>query len=280
MTNEGSGAVGYTAVWTAYLRSFSDIPLSKELYELLSKREYGQQAVALQEPSIAPQYEARYKILTKLLLESGIDQVLELAAGFSGRGMTLTEKYPLRYVELDLPDVIAEKRSLVDTLRKGKLAATLQLVAGNALNQADMERAVAEFNPEKPTIILNEGLLRYLNFQEKTIVAQHVHGLLERFGGQWITPDISLATLLDLEDKVASGHTENLRRVSGKSIEGNLFDDVHHAICFFEDLGFTIERHSLLEVMDELASPAKLSIAPTDVEKMIAPAHVFVMRVA
>lgn len=49
---------------------------------------------------------------------------------------------------------------------------------------------------------------------------------------------------------------------------------------FFENLGFSVERHSFLEVMGELTSPEKLDISPQEAEKMIEPAVVFVMRLA
>ena len=51
-------------------------------------------------------------------------------------------------------------------------------------------KATRFFN-EEPIAVVNEGLLQYLDSQEKTVLGRNVHQLLKRFGGIWITPDIS-----------------------------------------------------------------------------------------
>ncbi len=280
MTSEKAfNKVGYTAVWTAYLRSFSDIPFAKKLYHELSQIEYGKESVGLQRPTMAPQYEARYKILTKLLLDSKINQVIELAAGFTGRGLALASELPITYVELEVPAVVAEKQKILKRLRVRDTIERLKLVAGNVLSMNDLNRAVAHFDSSKPIAVLNEGLMRYLTFPEKAMLATNIHELLGRHGGVWITPDISLASLLNKEDKAVAGHTERLTKITGKDVRGNLFDSVEHAQSFSEKLGFSVERHSLLEAVDELVSPQHLGISADNVIDMLAPATVFVMRV-
>ena len=45
-------------------------------------------------------------------------QVLELASGYSLRGLDLTRSSTIRYVETDLPDVVATKLALLDDVRR------------------------------------------------------------------------------------------------------------------------------------------------------------------
>ena len=61
-------------------------------------------------------FEARYKSLTQLIIQSAASQVLELASGYSLRGLDLTRSDAIRYVETDLPDVVATKVSLLEDL--------------------------------------------------------------------------------------------------------------------------------------------------------------------
>ena len=103
--------ISVTAKLAAYYRQFSDIPFATEVAKRIGAdeafdrilREHGLERDKL--TFYAPMFEARYKSLTQLILESGASQVLELASGYSLRGLDLTRNHALRYVETDLPDV-------------------------------------------------------------------------------------------------------------------------------------------------------------------------------
>ena len=90
--------ISSTAIVTSYPRIFTDIPYEKEIYEWLSN--YCNEEVTLNK-MLAPEIEARYKLTNKLLDNSGIKQVLELAAGYSSRGLIYSQKR-YNYVEMDL----------------------------------------------------------------------------------------------------------------------------------------------------------------------------------
>jgi hypothetical protein len=122
--------------------------------------------------------------------------------------------------------------------------------------------------------------MRYLNFKQKAKLATNIRTLLQEFGGYWITPDISLRTLLQKEDTAVDGHTKKLAEATGKDIESNLFDNVEHAQAFFEGLGFAVEIHRLDEIANELASPAALGMSDEYVADILAPAVTFVMRLS
>ena len=74
------GKIGKTAIMVSYGRTFTDIPYTKEIFKAL-EQEAGI-APELLIPEIAPQIEARYKLISKLLKQSGINQIFELASGF------------------------------------------------------------------------------------------------------------------------------------------------------------------------------------------------------
>lgn len=46
------------------------------------------------------------------------------------------------------------------------------------------------FDEDREIAIINEGLLRYLTFEEKKIVATNVYNML-KYNGVWITCDVT-----------------------------------------------------------------------------------------
>jgi O-methyltransferase involved in polyketide biosynthesis len=269
-----------TALAVANSRVFSDIPYAREIFTALEEieRKNGRSLYqnVLRFREVAPTYEARYKLVNKLLLESKQKQILEIASGLSPRGIFFTQQGPIQYVEMDLPDVILTKRAVLEKVRK-ELPNNLHLETGSALNLKDLEVATRHFNPNKEIAIINEGLLRYLNLDEKSAVAKNIHSLLQVFGGVWITPDITLKTGLAKENKFIS-IIENTKKVTGVDINQNAFENQDEAKKFFERLGFKVEVHSFLEVEDELVSPFKLKFSKEKVREMIGEWVVFVLK--
>jgi len=266
--------------WTvAFRRAFTDIPYSTDIFNELEKmrsEDEIQIPEELKTPAIACQFEARYKLVNRLLGLSGISQVLEIASGFSPRGLQLTDDPKIVYVEIDLPLIMAQKRKIVDAI-SSKKRENLHLIDGDATSISSLKKATIYFDPEKPIAVINEGLLRYLNFDEKTIVARNVNTLLKQFGGAWITPDITLPHVLNHENQVAKNQTKLVEKLTGIDINNNRFRDIEHAKTFFENLGFSIEDHSFMEVIDNLVSPIRLSQTRKEVESLIGDAHVFLM---
>jgi O-methyltransferase involved in polyketide biosynthesis len=290
MKKEGSyERISPTAWGVAYRRTFTDIPYSVEIFEELQeimKRTKSaaelEQLESLKYPEMTPMFEARYKLVNRLLKENNAKQILELAAGFSQRGIEMAQDPLVEYVEVDLPGVIAEKRGIVEKLiadKKIPEQQNLHINEGSALDIRDLSKAAESFRNE-PIAVVNEGLLRYLNFDEKATVARNVHELLERFGGVWITPDITLREgLFGQTDEKMKAQTDRVQKLVGVDFSKNVFDNEEAAIKFFGELGFDVERHAFTEMTDELVSPEKLGLSPDQVERLIGRWVVFVMRI-
>jgi O-methyltransferase involved in polyketide biosynthesis len=276
--------VAPTAYGVAYLRTFSDIPLTTEIFQGLSDhmQATGQTYLpgSASKDHLAPQLEARYKLVDNLIEASGMTQVIELAAGIAPRGLNLaTKNLGMNYVELDLPGVIDEKQAILASTSLVQ-PPNLTIVRGNALSEDDVTQAVKGFSKDKPIAVVNEGLMRYLSFDEKTRLAHNVYALLSAYGGAWITPDVSLRQALTREDEAASGHIDSLKKTTGIDVSQNVFEDEEHAKQFFERLGFSVERHSFLEVTNELLSPDKLGMSSEEVQRLNEPCIAFVMTIA
>jgi len=274
-----------TARMVAYRRTFTDIPYSLEIFEKLEeirkRNNYEDIPSDLKKPELAPQFEARHKLLDKLIYQTHSDQILELAAGFSSRGLSMSRENNFNYVEFELPTVIQEKRQIIKEIAEEEgfeVSNSLHFESGNVLNFKSFEKAVKYFDTSKPLVITNEGLLRYLTKDEKIKVAQNIHKILKEFGGVWITSDISLRKIFSKENKVMNNHVEKISKLTGKDIFSNRFETEEEAKNFFENLGFSIERHSFMEVYDELTSPKILHLSEQQVKDVVEDAVVYIMR--
>ena len=178
--------ISSTAIVTSYPRIFTDIPYEKEIYEWLSN--HCKDEVALYK-NMATEIEARYKLTNKLLDKSGMKQVVEIAAGYSSRGLIYSQR-GYNYVEIDLESVSKNKRTIIETL-KSTIPENLKIIGGNALRKTDYEQCEKFLKENEPVAVINEGLLRYLTFDEKRIVAENVYDLLKKHGGIWITCDVT-----------------------------------------------------------------------------------------
>jgi len=264
-----------TAWMIAYIRTFTNIPYSKEVFEACESLRESDVPEIFKSPEIAPQIEARHKLINKLLNESGINQVIELAAGLSPRGLEMTDNPNFNYIEIDLPDVYMQKKRIIEMIGKRD---NLHVRAGNAMDINTLEDGLSLLDSRENVVIINEGLLRYLNFKEKERVAKTVHEILERFGGLWITPDISLVKALETENSKTKSKIDQISKRIGINVKSNSFRDIGEALSFFEELGFSVEEHGFLEVVDELVSPERLHQTKKQAEDLIRENCVFVMK--
>lgn len=282
--------ISVTAKLAAYYRQFSDIPFAQEVAKRIDAeaafdqilREHGLQRDKL--TFYAPMFEARYKSLTQLILQSGASQVLELASGYSLRGLDLTRSDAIDYVETDLPDVIATKVSLLEDVREHHkmIPSTRHVVAvANALDLDQVRAAAARLDPRRPLTVLCEGLLMYLSRNETEQLATNIHRLLGEFaGGSWITPDFTFR----VEAKDLPPERVRLREaitgVTQRQVDVSAFQDGSDLAGFLGRLGFDFQVRSQVDETPSFSSIQALGLPPASVERMRGTLRVWVMSPA
>lgn len=273
--------IGPTAWYVASQRALSDIKYAKVVFEAIrpamesatpEEREYLKNAGT---NNLAPMFEARYKLTDKIIDHSGITQIMEIAAGLSPRGLAYTDYPDFIFVESDLPHIIREKRDIIRNITGER--PNLYLEEVDAMDGAALMHATRHF-AQQPIAIVTEGLLRYLSMDEKAAVARNIHGLLEKFGGFWVTPDVAMARQHDRRDNTP-GHQEGVLKLSGIDLQKNKFADTASGEKFMEELGFEVQRVPLMEVADELASPKAVGISMEEVRESFEGRETFVMKV-
>lgn len=264
-----------TAIVTSYPRTFTDIPYEKEIYNWLEN--HCNEEVTLNK-MLAPEIEARYKLTNKLLDKYGIKQVLELAAGYSSRGLIYSKK-GYNYIEMDLENVSKNKINLLNSIEQD-IPNNLKITSGNALRKSDFDRCEDYFKKDEPITVINEGLLRYLTFEEKRQVAQNIYDLLLKFDGIWITSDVTPKKFMDSQDKALPNFNDNLANITSRNDLNDRFEDINHVKEFFGEIGFeVVEVHKFNEVKDELYSVNKLNFIDDKIEKTLEDAIVVVMKI-
>lgn len=264
-----------TAIVTAYPRIFTDIPLEKEIYEWLSKN--CNEQVSLYK-NLAPEIEARYKLINNLLGKSKIKQVLELAAGYSSRGLIYSQE-GYNYVELDLENICNNKFNLLKDINI-KIPKDLKLVSGNALRKSSFDECEKYFKQDEPVAVINEGFLRYLSFEEKKTVAENIYHLLSKHGGVWITSDVTPKKFIKSQDNALQDFNKNVSNITSRNNLNDRFENIDHIKEFFGDIGFElVEVHNFNEVKGELYSINKLNIIDDKIEKTLEDAIVVVMKI-
>ncbi len=227
---------------------------------------------------MAPEMEARYKLINKLLNKYGIKQVLELAAGYSSRGLIYSKK-EYNYVELDLKSVSKNKKEMLQSIEKN-IPKSLNIISGNALKKDDFKKLESYFKTDEQIAVINEGLLRYLTFDEKRQVAQNIYELLSKYGGIWITSDVTPKKFIESQNNALQNFNKNVSSITSRNNLNDRFEDVNHIKKFFGNIGFElVEIHKFNEMKDELYSINELSIIDEKIEKTLEDAIVVVMKI-
>lgn len=159
------------------------------------------------------------------LLEQAIDagkvsQVIELAAGFSGRGWRMAEKYgdKITYIETDLPHMTAIKRDMLENA--GFITANHYVHEVDALaddGPQSMAALVDSLDNTKGTAIITEGLMSYMDPDTAKLLWQKISGQLKKFpAGLYLSDGYVQSEVQGLSPKV-------IKAILQRFVKGGLY---------------------------------------------------------
>jgi methyltransferase (TIGR00027 family) len=201
--------VSDTARWAAYYRALETRRPDALFRDPLAARLAGERgdAIARSLPRGANQasaWVARTVLFDRLLLAAiaeGVDTVVVLAAGFDARPYRLKLPPTLRWYEVDLPPLIAEKEALLAGERPG---CVLRRRGCDLADGPARRELFAEIGAEaRRAVIVTEGLLIYLAPQDVAALAEDLAAVpaMQR----WITDLVSPRLLQMLQRKFGKG---------------------------------------------------------------------------
>lgn len=196
--------------------------------------------------------------LLEQAIESGkVSQVIELAAGLSGRGWRMAKQYAdrLTYIETDLPAMAAVKREMLATA--GLLSNQHRVVDVDALldeGPLSLAALCKTLDPDQGLAIVTEGLLSYLNPTTAKALWLRISGQLQGFKhGLYISDGY-------IQSEVQSLSSTLIRSVLQPFVRGRLHNHYDSAKDAQEKLkahGFT---QATLHAARDLPATAKLGV--------------------
>ena len=280
-----------TAKLVAWWRTFSDIPYAKQVSELSDAYQAVRDMLdpmgvdPAQTLWGAPLLEIRYKSLMREIKSSGYKQVLELASGIALRGLAMTADPACAYVETDLPGITREKLKIVEAIT-GKAAnevrANLHFVEANVLNMKELDAATAKLDPDKPVVIVHEGLLQYFSRAEKIQATRNIKAILRRFGGIWITPDFDFRETVAEWGKVGSDAAgkmlEAIAQATGRAMLSEAFENEKEFLAFLASEGLEGERVRQCDADMKVSSEKTSGITPDIMRTLAQGLHLWKIR--
>jgi O-methyltransferase involved in polyketide biosynthesis len=245
-------SISPSARWLLLMKGHTNIPYARKTAELLEypnkyipdfkKKDFALWAGAFH-------FESRYWSIDQLLKDLTIKNILELSSGYSLRSLDYVMQKGVHYIDTDLPDVIASKKEFVKGLTKDGTVTSgkLEMLPLNALDATNFQEIICHF-PQGEVVIVNEGLLTYLNKQEQKKLCSIIRNILIERGGYWITADIYLK---NRRPKLGLKFNDEIMAFNERqNTEGNSFGSFIEAEMFFKDMGFAIDKEAKIKFSD------------------------------
>jgi O-methyltransferase involved in polyketide biosynthesis len=236
-------SISPSARWILMMKGHTDIPYAREAAKLIDpsidlEADFGENNMAFWGRTL--HFEMRYKGIDLLLNQLKISNILELSSGYSFRGLDMVMNKAVHYIDTDLPAMVEKKKALVGQLSNANgLKGNLELLPLNAMDEAAFNQLVDRF-PAGELAIINEGLLMYLNMNEKEKLCSIIRNVLKKRGGYWITGDIYLKMApnnidIGLDDRMKKFFEE-------QNIEQNRFSSFEEAEDLFKRSGLIVDK--------------------------------------
>ncbi|GGB22923.1 hypothetical protein [Puia dinghuensis] len=256
------------------MKGLTSIPFARQAAELLIAPKPFSPEIENRQPMFWARvihFEHRYWSINRLMTGLPITNMLELSSGFSFRGLALSHEQPVYYIDTDLPDLIATKQQFVDAFEASPAVANTPERTGhyeiqplNALDTAAFNTIVDRL-PPGPLLILNEGLLVYLDDAEKVQLCGNILGALQRRGGYWITADIYIQQ--DLDPALIDTSDQLAQFLQQHKVEEKKFRDFEAAADFFTRMGFIVDEEARPDYTQLSTLPHLMAAAGPDLQK-------------
>jgi len=189
--------------------------------------------------------EVRYAAVNDLIIKEGNRNILDLACGYSPRGLDMSEK-GYRYHGGDLQMVIPQIEPIVKKLA-GDHTDLVSYSIVDVTNKKSVMKAAQQLSGS--VTVVTEGLMMYLNEFEQHSVCENIAAVLHRHGGCWIVPDFNPNeynlefSKLFIGEKAAEAVARTMKQFAQKGdsdLKKNMEIDISRIIDKFDSEGFEV----------------------------------------
>ncbi len=174
------------------------------------------------------------ELIEQLIKSSGVDTVINLAAGLDTRPYRLSLPASLRWIEVDLPDILAYKEQ---KLQNQQPNCSLERIKLDLDDSAARHALLARINAETTqALVITEGLLGYMSELKVASLATALHHQphLRWWLFEYIDPSLGQQSQNHYDQKIFNQYfTDGQPAFKFSSSEG---------IEFFEDYGWQISK--------------------------------------
>ena len=128
------------------------------------------------------------------------------------------------------------------------------------MDETAFNKVVERFDKNAITIV-NEGLLMYLNMDEKKHLCRTINGILKKRGGYWITADVYVKRPLVTQVTFQQSESETTF-FQQHNIEENKFDSYAAAEAFFRQQGLGLVKAAVPDIQQLSSLPHLIETAP------------------
>ncbi|MCO4744885.1 MAG: class I SAM-dependent methyltransferase [Proteobacteria bacterium] len=182
LPEKGEGDLSVTALYTSQTWIWGEFPYAGLFASRGAERVFNATNAVMRffawfrrSPSLQHSLIQRHTMIDHLAGASGCTQFVELAAGLSRRGATLSEDPGVAYVEVDLPAMVATKARLLEASEEGRVVAArsnLRRLAGDA-----REMDLGALHEDGPVCVVAEGLLMYFDAETQQALWRRIAAL-------------------------------------------------------------------------------------------------------
>lgn len=262
--------VSYTAYTSLHWLKEAGVPEAKEYAKAIGSRALLDKDAIPDYKTLAPInyfcHEMRYAALNQYIDENGYKNVMDIACGFSPRGLVMArEGKHFIAVELDAVAVAGNgylQKCLGDDEKK--------LASYEAIDATDKQAMLAAADKMNGKIcVVIDGLMMYLSNDEQAKVLQNIKAILQKHGGCLVTADfvardfITQAAVTMYGEKNADAlYRESVQvyeSVAEANFDKTFFTNAADAQRFIEKQGLHVKRIPLYDKPINLYSYRKLN---------------------
>jgi len=241
------------------------IPLAKEFLDLICKDGIANPPISIFNPSgdmpaedlIRREVHSRAMdaILRSLLDEGRADTILEFASGMSPRGLGLVNDHEVTYIETDISNDFAQKRSLCGRVAEGQgmeLKGRHLFYPVDAITMDGMDEVRKQLEPGKPIIITHAGLITYHPPEKRDQISYNFREIMRSAPGSlWVTPDPGFlnTAYLNATTRLSGTYAQHLSKVTadfkqklGVDVDRDFYADEGQIEEHYNRLGFKIQK--------------------------------------
>lgn len=122
----------------------------------------------------------------------------------------------------------------------------LHFVVGNSFDKNDLRKCLKYFDLSKPIAVINQGLMRYLDFDEKRLLTSNIYSIIKPNNGVWLTCDFTPVAYIKNQDCKWNNEQKKRYRNLLKQLDDIrcIYEEYNGAECMLERNNYMVNNSS------------------------------------